>query len=149
MKVKLQRSYFPLGVNGQIFINGQFICHTIELPWRNNQRNISCIPEGVYLLGKGYNDNQSCYVEICNVPNRYNIKFVKAKNALKELDGNIAPVSKVIGEGMGLNSKRSLYKLTDILFSSINAGKRIEIQIINSSSTILNTTQFLNQLWNG
>lgn len=25
-----------------------FSCHTLELPWRDNQRNISCIPSGDY-----------------------------------------------------------------------------------------------------
>ncbi|MFZ6664531.1 DUF5675 family protein [Peijinzhouia sedimentorum] len=149
MRVKLLRSYFPLGVNGQIFINGQFICHTIELPWKNNKRNISCIPEGVYSLRKNYNENLGCFVEVCNVPNRSNIKIVAAKNALKELDGSIAPVSKIIGEGIGLYSKRCLYKLSDILFASIKAGKKTEIQIANSGSAILSTPQFLNQPWNG
>jgi hypothetical protein len=26
----------------------EFLCHTLELPWRHNQTNISCIPQGVY-----------------------------------------------------------------------------------------------------
>ena len=25
-----------------------FSCGVLELPWRNNERNISCIPEGIY-----------------------------------------------------------------------------------------------------
>lgn len=25
-----------------------FSCYTLELPWRDNQRNISCIPESEY-----------------------------------------------------------------------------------------------------
>ncbi len=29
--------------NGQIFR-----CKTLELPWKDNQRNISCIPKGIY-----------------------------------------------------------------------------------------------------
>lgn len=31
---------------------GQLICKTMELPWNNNERNISCIPEGVYIIEK-------------------------------------------------------------------------------------------------
>jgi len=27
---------------------GSFMCLGLELPWRNNQRGISCIPEGLY-----------------------------------------------------------------------------------------------------
>ena len=33
---------------GELFINGERICDTLENPWKDNQRNISCIPEGIY-----------------------------------------------------------------------------------------------------
>ena len=33
---------------GELFLNGERICDTLERPYFNNQRNISCIPEGVY-----------------------------------------------------------------------------------------------------
>ena len=33
---------------GELFINGERICDTLENPWLDNQRRISCIPEGEY-----------------------------------------------------------------------------------------------------
>ena len=33
---------------GELFINGERICDTLERPYFNNLKNISCIPEGVY-----------------------------------------------------------------------------------------------------
>ena len=33
---------------GRLFINGESFCDTLENPWIDNQRNISCIPEGQY-----------------------------------------------------------------------------------------------------
>ena len=33
---------------GQLFLNGELFCDTLENPWKNNQRNISCIPKGKY-----------------------------------------------------------------------------------------------------
>ena len=33
---------------GELFLNGERICDTLENPWVDNQRNISCIPEGIY-----------------------------------------------------------------------------------------------------
>jgi hypothetical protein len=33
---------------GELFINGERMCDTLENPWMDNQRNISCIPEGEY-----------------------------------------------------------------------------------------------------
>ena len=35
------------GTRGMLFFE-DFNCHTIELPWRENQRGISCIPPGEY-----------------------------------------------------------------------------------------------------
>ncbi|MDH5573263.1 MAG: DUF5675 family protein [Gammaproteobacteria bacterium] len=35
------------GTRGILVASG-FFCHTLELPWRNNQQNISCIPAGEY-----------------------------------------------------------------------------------------------------
>ena len=33
---------------GELFINGERICDTLERPYFNNLKNISCIPEGNY-----------------------------------------------------------------------------------------------------
>tara|TARA_R110001583_G_scaffold44033_3_gene139782 strand:+ start:3217 stop:3675 length:459 start_codon:yes stop_codon:yes gene_type:complete len=33
---------------GTLYINGERFCDTLENPYLNNQRNISCIPEGQY-----------------------------------------------------------------------------------------------------
>jgi hypothetical protein len=33
---------------GKLFINGEFFCDTLENPYINNERNISCIPAGEY-----------------------------------------------------------------------------------------------------
>ena len=33
---------------GELFLNGERICDTLENSWQDNQRDISCIPEGVY-----------------------------------------------------------------------------------------------------
>ena len=33
---------------GKLFLNGETFCDTLELPWKDNQRSISCIPAGEY-----------------------------------------------------------------------------------------------------
>jgi hypothetical protein len=33
---------------GELFLNGERMCDTLENPWLDNQRNISCVPEGEY-----------------------------------------------------------------------------------------------------
>ena len=33
---------------GKLFLDGELFCYTLELPYRDNQRSISCIPAGEY-----------------------------------------------------------------------------------------------------
>tara|TARA_R110001592_G_scaffold122052_2_gene328402 strand:- start:705 stop:1109 length:405 start_codon:yes stop_codon:yes gene_type:complete len=33
---------------GELFLNGELLCDTLENPWLDNQKNISCIPVGEY-----------------------------------------------------------------------------------------------------
>lgn len=42
---RLKRS--DQGTEG-LLVTGDFACRTLELPWRDNQRGISCIPYGEY-----------------------------------------------------------------------------------------------------
>ena len=39
---------------GELFVNGERFCDTLELPWKDNQRSISCIPEGQYKVRLRY-----------------------------------------------------------------------------------------------
>ena len=58
---------------------GDFKCFTLELPDLNNQKNISCIPKGVYWAKKRFSPNkQQWVVEYINVPNRTYIQIHSA-----------------------------------------------------------------------
>lgn len=43
----LRMSRSSHGTEGQLITEG-FICYSFELPWKNNERAISCIPPGEY-----------------------------------------------------------------------------------------------------
>lgn len=54
-KVKLYRLEFGVEeILGVLQVGGSLICFTLELPWKNNQRKISCIPAGEYPLSRAY-----------------------------------------------------------------------------------------------
>lgn len=36
------------GTFGLLMLESGWTCHTLELPWRNNRRRMSCIPAGIY-----------------------------------------------------------------------------------------------------
>ena len=56
MHLTIHRTYHAEGTNGLLTMgaNSEPLCYTIELPWRNNELNRSCIHEGTYVLKRRY-----------------------------------------------------------------------------------------------
>ena len=44
----IRNTFSEVSTIGKLFLNGEWLCDTLENPYLNNQRNISCIPEGQY-----------------------------------------------------------------------------------------------------
>lgn len=125
MVLVLTRTYFPEGTNGIIVYKGITVCNTIELPWKDNQYQVSCIPEGEYFLEKRYSRRFGWHLEIIDVSNRSLILFHPANNALKELEGCIAPVSQISGPGLGLQSKKAFIKLKNLIYSQLDSKESV------------------------
>ncbi len=125
MVLVLTRTYFPSGTNGTLASEGQFICYTIELPWKENNKRVSCIPEGKYLLRKRYAPKFRWHLEVVGVNNRTFILFHPANNALLELNGCIAPVSQISGPGLGLCSRQAFSRLKKLVYRSLDSKKRV------------------------
>jgi len=67
-----------------------FKCVTLELPWRDNQRNISCVPEGGYPMDFEYSAKFDRMLwELKEVPGRSECKIHPA-NYVEQLNGCIA-----------------------------------------------------------
>src|SRR5690606_17950881 len=98
-----------------LFAGAEFICFTIELPWLENRKQRSCIPEGRYLLTPRVSPRFGDHILVNQVPFRNGILFHAANNALKELKGCIAPVSIVTAPGCGLDSRRALIRLVQLV----------------------------------
>jgi hypothetical protein len=127
MVLILTRKYFPDGTNGKLECEGKFICYTIELPWKENEKRISCIPEGEYFLRKRYSRKFAWHLELVAVKNRNLILVHPANNALQELNGCIAPVTKLSGPGLGLESRRSFTKLKRLVYSALYSAGKVKI----------------------
>ncbi len=51
------KSYLtPWGTYGKLYDGDGFLCDTLECPWLDNKVNVSCIPQGTYLLTKRHSD---------------------------------------------------------------------------------------------
>lgn len=127
--ITLLRDYHPSGTNGDIYINHHLICHCIELPYRDNQRQVSCIPEGRYEIRKRSTQRWPDHIYVANVPNRSGILFHPANNAEKELQGCIAPVTTLTAPGRGTLSQKAMTKLRSVVYGNIDSGKKVFVEI--------------------
>ena len=108
---------------------GDFKCFTLELPDLNNQKDISCIPAGVYFAKKRFSPSkQKTVIEYINVPNRTYIQIHQG-NFTRQLLG-----CQAVGDGIKwfdgddildvTNSGTTFEKLMSVL------PDRFEIEII-------------------
>ena len=102
MKVEIKRKYQEKETLGDLKILDKdnfslFTCHTIELPNLNNQRKISCIPEGTYKVTKIFSPTKGKCFLLHNVPGR---------SAVEIHIGNYATGKKVDTEGCILPGMR-------------------------------------------
>ena len=54
-----------LSTIGRLYCEGDFLCFTLEDPWNENSKGISCIPKGCYEL---YTKTYGRYYDKYNVP---------------------------------------------------------------------------------
>jgi hypothetical protein len=74
------------GMFGELYITDEIICHTLELPWRENEDNISCIPAGTYKMTVWDSPAHGRCFKIHDVPDRDDI-LVHVGNLLVDTIG--------------------------------------------------------------
>lgn len=81
------------GTFGVLVIDNKPVCVTCEDPWNNNQRQISCIPTGVYDCVKFNGSKYKNVWQVLNVPNRDAI-LIHNGNDIRDTQGCI-----LVGQG--------------------------------------------------
>lgn len=116
VRIELRRfAYTPMGTFGNLFVDGVDFGFTVELPWKDNERNKSCIPEGTYpfrlrksnkvkKITHGRHENG---YQICDVPGRTWIMFHPG-NTMDDFDGCFGP-GDTLGGLTGRKSKKHLW----------------------------------------
>ena len=111
---------------GELFLNGERMCDTLELPWKDNQRSISCIPEGVYKVrlrtARESATRDYLHLLVQDVPNRDWILFHRG-NSAKDTSGCIL---------VGLGTQQ------DFVQNSVLAMDLLMKEIINLGGTNIN-----------
>jgi len=96
-----------------------FNCYTLELPWLENQFQISCIPAGLYNVKKRYSVKYKNHFHVQDVPERSFI-LIHAGNYYTQTKGCIlvgSSLTDINGDGYKdvINSKSTIKKLLEIL----------------------------------
>jgi hypothetical protein len=129
MVLVLNRTYFPEGTQGILAWNGTVVCYTIELPWLDNQRRVSCIPEGEYVLQQRFSPKFGWHLHLKNVPGRALILIHPANDATKELLGCIAPVTIPTAIGKGSGSRKAFEKLRALVYHFLETKREVLLTI--------------------
>lgn len=135
MILVLNRTYFSEGTQGTLEWNGTLVCYTIELPWLQNQRRVSCVPEGEYVLKARFSPKFKWHLHLIDVPGRELILIHPANDAKTELLGCIAPVSLHTGIGKGSRSRKAFVKLKDLVYQALEQNEEVKISIQSHPST--------------
>lgn len=113
---------------GNLFVNKEYECFTLELPWRDNQENISRIPEGRYKVVLEMSDHFKMILpELKGVPNRKEIK-IHIANFPEELKGCIA-VGRTAGTDCIGRSKIAFEALFVKIAGAMDGGEEVWITI--------------------
>lgn len=107
----------------------KYECHVLELPWKDNKRRVSCIPEGVYEAIKHRSPKFGDCFWIQNVPGRSEI-LIHVGNFHKDTLGCILPGKELKdidndGHKDVTQSKKAMKELLELL------PERVTINIVN------------------
>ena len=75
----IRDTFTDKSVIGKLYCNAEFIAHTLELTWRDNEKRVSCIPEGEYAcrvrLARESGSRDYVHLLVQDVPSRSYILF--------------------------------------------------------------------------
>lgn len=117
---------------GKLYLEDDFLCFTLELPYRFNARGISCIPTGLYKCHWRNSPRFGRSIELLDVPNRKYI-LIHSGNKVKDTNGCIlVGEERLIRDKVLLLSKRA----KDLLYKRLEAYDEIEIEVIGQVEDI-------------
>ena len=124
----IRDTFTDKSIIGKLYFDGEFYGHTLELPWKDNEKRVSCIPKGVYEVKKRHTEESKYkyeHLHILDVENRELI-LMHVGNYPKNSKGCI-----LLGNTRALNfvgeSRKAFYKL----MYDLGSFEKIELIIKN------------------
>jgi len=120
------------GMFGRLFYN-KFSCFTLELPWRDNKPNKSCIPTGTYKVKWMFSGRYGKKYELQNVENRTNILIHRGNYAGDTKKG----LKSDVGGCILLGKRRGIINNQQVILLSTPTVRKFE-QIMQHKPFVIN-----------
>lgn len=118
--------YLPKCIFGSLYLQEEFLCYTLELPYYSNKKGVSSIPVGLYKCRWRDSPKFGRSIELLNVPNRKYI-LIHIGNKPSDTQGCIlVGEERFPNDNMLLLSKRA----RDNLHKSLIPYREVYIEVI-------------------
>jgi len=87
---------------GSMLVNGEYLCRTIELPWKENQKNVSSIPPGTYKGHLRYDKPDQWRIQLDDVPGGRTGVQIHVGNYTSEIQGCILVGTALAADGCSI-----------------------------------------------
>ena len=120
IEINLTRlAYEEDGTPGVLSVGAVVCGYTLELPWKNNERDISCFPEGDYSCEWRVSPSKGLRIHILNIEGRDHCMF-HAGNWIRQILGCVLPGLKFLrkdgnGDKMVQSSRAALKRFEDLV----------------------------------
>jgi len=130
----IRDTFTDKSVIGKLYCDGEFIAHTLELPWKDNEKSVSCIPSGRYScrvrLARESATRDYVHLLVQEVPDRSYILFHRGNYPSDSRGCILTGTHRAMSPDKILESKIAHNYLMDYILSN-RLSKKIELVIKN------------------
>ena len=132
--LKLIRAYLDNCTIGEMYYRGELVCYTVERPWLDNKKSVSCIPAGTYRLlaysSKGHPNSfimENTALNVGRINTHRTYCLIHPANFPHEVEGCIGPGLKLHPTNWGVSQSR---KAMDKLRNLITTNNITQLEIV-------------------
>jgi len=131
MRIEVERKWPKKDyIIGRLYIDGSYVCNTLERPWLSNKPQVSCIPTGIYDVIVAQSPRFGRELpRILNVPSRSGV-LIHRGNYVTDSTGCIL-VGENKAKGAVLNSAKWEKELTIQMKLAALRGEKVILNIHN------------------
>jgi hypothetical protein len=131
LKINVERQYQTSSCTmGYLSVNSQIICYTLELPWKDNQNDISRIPKGTYKGIIRYDKPDGWRIQLEGVPNRPGIQ-IHVGNYTRDITGCVLVGKDADTNGCTVSGSSEAYnKLKNAFYGTPNPTSSPNVDIL-------------------